>query len=85
MKFFANFFSSDKIFYECDIVQNLWNDLDLFDFTLFDQIPQAAYLIFLNVSSKLLLIQHFLLLISKKYIYSSRRSESSILKSLLEK
>ena len=81
---------SDKtvlhLFYECDIVQNLWNELDLFfenDFTLFDLTPQAAFLGFLNVDSKLLLIQNHLLLIFKKYIYNSRRSESLIIKSLI--
>ena len=54
-----------------NIIQNLWNDLDLFfknDFILFDLTPQAAFLGFLNVDSKLLLIQNYLLLIFKIYI-----------------
>ena len=71
------------LFYKCDIVQNLWNKLDLFfenDFTLFDLKPQAAFLGFLNVNSKLLLIQNHFLLIFKIYIYNSRRSESLIIK-----
>ena len=74
------------LFYECDIVQNLWNELDLFfenDFTLFDLTPQAAFLGFLNVDSKLLLIQNHLLLIFKIYIYNSRRSKSLIIKFLI--
>ena len=81
---------SDKtvlhLFYECDIVQNLWNELDLFcenNFSLFDLTPQAAFLDFLNVDSKLLLIQNHLLLIFKLYIYNSRRSESLIIKFLI--
>ena len=76
------------LFYECDVVQNLWNELDLFsenDFTLFDLTPQAPFLRFLNVDSKPLLIQNHLLLIFKKYIYNSRRSESLIIKSLIRK
>ena len=74
------------LFYECDIIQNLWNDLALFfenDFTLFNLTPQAAFLGFLNVDSKLLLLQNRLLLTFKIYIYNSRRSESLILKSLI--
>ena len=74
------------LFYECDIVQNLWNELDLFfenDFTLFDLTPQAAFLGFLNVNSKLFLIQNHLLSIFKIYIYNSRRSESLIIKFLI--
>ena len=74
------------LFYECDIVQNLWNELDLFfenDFTLFDLTLQAAFLGFLNVDSKLFLIQNHLLLIFKIYIYNSRRSESLIIKFLI--
>ena len=66
---------SDKtvlhLFYECNIVQNLWSELDLFfenDFTLFDLTLQAAFLGFLNVDSKLLLIQNHLLLILKIYL-----------------
>ena len=72
------------LFYECNIIQKLWNDLALFfesDFTLFYLTPQATFLCFLNVDSKLLLLQNHL--IFKIYIYSSRRSESLILKSLI--
>ena len=39
---------------------------------------------FLNVESKLLLIQNNLLLIFKIYIYNSRRSESLKIKSLIQ-
>ena len=69
------------LFYKCNIIQNLWNEVDLFfenNFTLFDLTLQAAFLSFLNVDSKLLLIQIFFLLILKIYIYNSRRSESLI-------
>ena len=72
------------LFYKYNIIQKLWNDLALFfenDFTIFDLTPQAAFLGFLNVDSKLLLLQNYLLLIFKKYIYNSSRSESLILKS----
>ena len=74
------------LFYECHIVQNLWSKLDLFfenDFALFDLTPQAAFLGFLNVDSKLFLIQNHLLLIFKIYIYNSRRSESLMIKFLI--
>ena len=74
------------LFYECNIILNLWNELDLFfenEFTLFDLTPQAAFLGFLNVNSKLLLIQNYLLLIFKIYIYNSRRSELLKIKSLI--
>ena len=57
----------------------LVNDSSFNDFTLFDLTPQTAFLGFLNVDSKPLLIQSHLLLISKMYIYNSRRSESLIL------
>ena len=46
------------LFYECDVVQSLWNELDLFfenDFTLFDLKPKAVFLGFLNIDSKLFL------------------------------
>ena len=72
-------------FYKCDIVQSLWNELDFFfenDFTLFDVTPQAAFLGFLNVDSKLFLKQNHLLLIFEIYIYDSRKSESLIIKFL---
>ena len=68
------------------ITQNLWNELDLIfknDFSLFDLTPQAAFSGFLNIDSKLLLIQNLLLLIFKVYIYNSRRSESLKIKSLV--
>ena len=68
------------------ITQNLWNELDLIfknDFSLFDLTLQAAFLGFLNIDSKLLLIQNLLLLIFKVYIYNSRRSESLKIKSLV--
>ena len=55
-------------FCECSIVQNLWNELDLFsenDFTLFNLTSQAGFLDFLNFDSKLFLIQNHLLLIFK--------------------
>ena len=68
------------LFYECDIIQKLFFEND---FTLFDLTPQAAFLGFLNVDSKLLLLQNHLLLMFKIYIYNSRRSESLILKSLI--
>ena len=74
------------LFYKCNIILNLRNELDLFfenEFTLFDLTPQAAFLGFLNVDSKLLLIQNHLLLIFKIYIYNSRRSESLKIKSLI--
>ena len=74
------------LFYECNIILNLWNELDLFfknEFTLFDLTPQAALLGFLNVSSKLLLIQNHLLLVFKIYIYNTRGSESLKMKSLI--
>ena len=74
------------LFYECNIILNLWNELVLFfenEFTLFDLTPQAAFLGFLNVDSELLLIQNHLLLIFKIYIYNSRRSESLKIKSLI--
>ena len=81
---------SDKtvlhLLYECDIVQNLWNERYLFfknDFTLFDLTLQAAFLDFLNVDSKLLLIQNHLLLIFKIYIYNSKRYKSLIIKFLI--
>ena len=62
------------LFYECNIILNLWNELVLFlenKFTLFDLTPQAAFLGFLA------------LLIFKIYIYNSRRSESLKIKSLI--
>ena len=65
---------------------NLWNELVLFfenKFTLFDLTMQTAFLGFLNVNSELLLIQNYLLLIFKIYIYNSRRSESLKIKSLI--
>ena len=74
------------LFYKCDIIQNLWNKLGLFfenDFILFHLTPQAAFLGFLNVDSKLLLIQNHLLLIFKISIYNSRRSESLKIKCLI--
>ena len=74
------------LFYECNIILNLWNELVLFfenEFTLFDLTPQAAFLGFLNVDSELLLIQNHLLLIFKIYIYNSRKSESLKIKSLI--
>ena len=74
------------LFYECNIILNLWNELVLFfenEFTLFDLTPPAAFLGFLNVDSELLLIQNHLLLIFKIYIYNSRRSESLKIKSLI--
>ena len=81
---------SDKtvlhLLYECDIVQNLWNERYLFfknDFTLFDLTLQATFLDFLNVDSKLLLIQNHLLLIFKIYIYNSKRYKSLIIKFLI--
>ena len=73
-------------FYECDIIQNLWNELELFfenDFIIFDLTLQAAFLGFLNVNSKLLLIQNHFLLVFKMYIYNSRRYESLKIKSLI--
>ena len=72
------------LFHECNVVQNLWNDLALFfekSFALFDLTTQAAFVGFLNANSKLLLIQNHLLLIFKIYIYNYIRSESWILKS----
>ena len=63
------------------------NELDLFfknELPLFDLTPQPAFLGFLNVDSKLLLIQNHLLLIFKIYIYNSRRSESLKIKSLIQ-
>ena len=54
----------------------------LYYFTLFDQTPQPVFLGFLNVDSKLLLLQNHLLLIFKIYIYNSRRSELLTLTSL---
>ena len=77
------------LFYECNITLDLWNELVLFfknEFTLFDLTPQAAFLVFLgflNVDPELLLIQNHLLLMSKIYIYNSRKSESLKIKSLL--
>ena len=65
----------------------LWNELDLFfeeEFTLIDLTPQTAFLGFVNVDSKLLLIQNHLLLIFEIYIYNSRRSESLKIKSLIQ-
>ena len=75
-----------RLFYECDIIQKLCDNLALFFenyLTLFDLTPQAAFLGFLNVDSKLILLQNHLLLIFKIYIYNSRRSESLIVKSLI--
>ena len=73
------------LFYECNIILNLWNELVLFfknKFTLFDLTLQAAFLGFLNIDSELLLIQNHLL-IFKIYINSSRRPESLKVKSLI--
>ena len=64
------------LIYECNIILNLSNELDLFfenELSLFNLTPQAAFLGFLDVDSKLLLIQNHLLLF-KIYIYNSRRS-----------
>ena len=39
------------LFYECNKIQNLWNELDLFfknNFILFDLTPQAVFLALLN-------------------------------------
>ena len=74
------------LFYECSIILNLPNELDLLfenESTLFDLTPQYAFLGFFNINSKLLLIQNHLLLIFKIYIYNSRRSESLKIKSLI--
>ena len=74
------------LFYECNIILNLWNELVLFfqnEFTLFDLTLQAAFLGFLNVDSELFLIQNHLLLIFKIYIYNFRKSESLKTKSLI--
>ena len=74
------------LFYECNIILNLWNELVLFfktEFTLFDLTLQAAFLGFLNVDSELLLIQNHLFLRFKICIYNSRRSESLKIKSLI--
>ena len=74
------------LIYECNIILNLWNELDLFfenEFSLFDLTPQAAFLGFLDVDSKLLLIQNHLLLIFKIYIYNSRRSLNNEKKNML--
>ena len=74
------------LFYECNIILNLWNELDLFfenEFTLLDLTPQAAFSGFLKVNSELLLIQNHLLLIFKISIYNSRRSKSLKIKSLI--
>ena len=74
------------LFYEYNIILNLWNELDLFfesELTLFHLTLQPAFLGLLNVDSKLLLIQNHLLLIFKIYIYNSRRSESLRIKSLI--
>ena len=63
--------------------KNLWNGLALFlknDFILFDVSPQAAFLSFLDVDSKVFLVQNYLLLIFEIFICNSRRSESLILK-----
>ena len=48
------------LFYECEIIENLWNDLALFfenDFTVFGLTSQAGLLGSLHVNSKLLLKQ----------------------------
>ena len=74
------------LFHEDNIIKNLWNDLALFfenDFSLFDLTMQAAFVGFLNADLKLIFIQNHLLLLSKIYIYNTRRSESLILKSLI--
>ena len=77
------------LFYECNIILNLWNELVSFfenEFTLFDLTPQPVFLGFLsfiNVNSELLLIQNHLLLIFEIYIYNSRKSESLKIKSLI--
>ena len=74
------------LFYECNIVLNLWNKRDLFfenELTLFDLTPQAAFLGFINVDSELLLIPNHFLLIFIIYIYNSKRSESLNIKSLI--
>ena len=74
------------LFYECNIILNLWNELVLFfenEFPLFDQKLPASFWGFLNVDLELLLIQNHLLLIFKIYIYNSRRSESLKIKSLI--
>ena len=74
------------LFYKCNIILNVWYELVLFfenEFTLFDLTLQAAFLGFLNVNSELLLMQNYLLLIFKIYIYNSRRSESLKIKSLI--
>ena len=62
------------------------DELNLFfekDFALFNLTAQAGFLGFLNVNSKLLLIQNYLLLIFKIYIYNSRRSKPLIIKFLI--
>ena len=76
----------NSIYFTNAITQNLRNELDLIfknDFSLFDLTLQAAFSGFLNIDSKLLLIQNLLLLIFKVYIYNSRRSESLKIKSLV--
>ena len=73
-------------FYECNLIQNLWNEPDLFfenDFIIFDLTLQSVFLSFLNVNSKLLLIQNHFLLVFKIYIYNSRRYESLKIKYLI--
>ena len=50
------------------MIEKLWNDLALFfenNFTLFDLTPQAVFLGFLNIDTKLLLLRNHLLLILK--------------------
>ena len=59
------------LFYECDKIQNLWNDLALFenDFVLYIT-PQPSFLSFVNADLKLISI-----------LYNSRRSEQLMLRS----
>ena len=74
------------LLYKWDIIRSLWKDLVLFFenyIILLDVAPQAAFSDFLDVDLKLFLVQNYLILICKIYIYNSRRSESVILKFLI--
>ena len=75
---FCNSFGENitHVFYDCTITQCLWKKLQLKlkdDITLLPLTPQAAIFGFLEADCQSYLIQNHILLLSKLYIYKSRK------------
>ena len=66
--------------YECNITKELWNRLDLFFihcFHLPQLLPQMAFFGFLNKYSNKLILENYILLLFKIYMYNSRKQENT--------